>query len=260
MLAEMQAPSSPRKARHARIPEDRARAARRHGIAFAAARRLGIGLTIGALILIALGRTVPAQQSGPLSLLEPAVSAWIVRFREGAIERGVEPIPADIRAEFLGFVPEDVLDGVRWRVDGTATVAGLGIFGLRSALAITLDDVILFSGTEDAADIGIWAHELCHAIQFRRWGMTGFVQRYLADDRAVEFEAKEFRYRWELVTGRLGVEIRSPAPECGGPPRAGGPSYGAAAFIDSAFTDSAPIDSRRRATAFGEPVPRANNA
>jgi hypothetical protein len=222
MLAEMQAPNSPREARHARIPEDRARAARRHGIAFAAARRLGIGLTIGACILIALGRAVPAQLSGPQSLLEPAVSAWIAGFREGAIERGVEPIPVDIRAAFLGFVPDEVLDGVRWRVDGTATVEGLGIFGLRSASAITLDDVILFSRAAQAADIGIWAHELCHVIQFRRWGITGFVERYLADHRAVELEAKEFRYEWELATGRLPVRIPSRTPECRGTPRAGG--------------------------------------
>jgi len=134
--------------------------------------------------------------------LTPTLAAWIAAFRDAAIERGAEGIPAEIREGLSGFVPANVLGSVRWRIDREASVAGQSLFQLGAVRAVTLDNVILFADADEAADATLWAHELYHVMQYRQWGIEGFVARYLADHRAVEHEAGEFRWRWMKATGR----------------------------------------------------------
>lgn len=134
--------------------------------------------------------------------LAPALSSGITSFRHDAIKHGVASIPPEIRAALSESVPADVLDDVRWRIGGETGLIGPGLFGLSSALAVTLDNVIVFAGTEEAADPGLWAHEIYHVMQYRLWGVEGFATRFLADHQAVEREAKEFQYQWWLSSER----------------------------------------------------------
>jgi hypothetical protein len=132
--------------------------------------------------------------------LAPLLSEWIAEFRDDALDRGVERIPADIRETLSDFVPADVLDDVRWRIDGERGLVGPSLFAMSSAYAVTLDNVIVFAGADEAADANLWAHEIYHVMQYREWGIEDFVLRYLDDHGAVEHEAKEFQYRWWEAT------------------------------------------------------------
>ena len=142
--------------------------------------------------------TMPGKSYTPW--LVNVLATWIATARDDALVRGVEPIPETIRLELEGFVPTEVLDGVRWRVDGGTTVVGFGLFALGPHYAITLDNVVLFASAEDAANSGLWAHELYHVMQYRDWGIEGFVERYLDDRQALERDAKDFRYEWWKAT------------------------------------------------------------
>jgi hypothetical protein len=155
-----------------------------------------VGSELAEIVRQGLGAISPAAREK----LAPTMVRWVAGFRDDAIERGVEEIPAEIRDALSGFVPADVLDDVRWRIDGETGFFGRSLFQIGSAHAITLDNVILFAGADEAADPGLWAHELYHVMQYRQWCIEGFITRYLADHSTVEHEAKEFRYRWWKAT------------------------------------------------------------
>ena len=66
------------------------------------------------------------------------------------------------------------------------------------AAAITLIDVVLFRSDWDGRhDLKLWAHEMTHVEQYRRWGVDGFAGRYVADSGAVEREAYANADRFE---------------------------------------------------------------
>lgn len=142
-----------------------------------------------------------AQPEIPPSLLQRGASLLadlIQSARETAIANGVRPIPPQIHRALLGFFPEAMLRKVRY-ASGHAdsiTIPGLSMtYGHIDA--ITLVDVILFRD-DDAArtDAKLWAHELTHVMQYERWGVDGFAQRYLQDYNAVEQEARDNANRY----------------------------------------------------------------
>ena len=154
------------------------------------------------LAAILLGGAVVAQETS-LQTLAPTLAEWIVEFRDDAIQRGVAEIPVEVRESLEGFVPEEVLDNVRWRIDGAVALVGQNLFFTGPVRAVTLDDVILFADTAEAADVTLWAHELFHVMQYAEWGVEGFATRYLEDHRAIEHDAREFRWSWMKATGRV---------------------------------------------------------
>jgi len=84
------------------------------------------------------------------------------------------------------------MQAVRWSVGGNQlSLPGLALqYG--DATAITLIDVVLFRREADAEeDAKLWAHELTHVGQYRRWGVEGFAARYVADSGALEREASD---------------------------------------------------------------------
>jgi hypothetical protein len=135
----------------------------------------------------------------------PLLAALILESRDDALARGVEPVPEAIRAELAGYVPDEVLDRVRWCTDcGGELSLQKNTFRLQRAPAITLGHVIVFERREDALrDAALWVHELMHVMQFDEWGLDGFAQRYIEDYGAVEHEAAEFRWEWVQQTGWL---------------------------------------------------------
>lgn len=136
--------------------------------------------------------------------LAPLLASWIVASRDAAIAQGVEPIPAPIREALTGYVPESVLDRVRWRHDNGELSLPEGVLRFGEVPAMTLDDVILFQAREVALeDPKLWAHELRHVMQFEEWGVDGFARRYLSDYEAVEHEAAEFRWQFMKQAGLI---------------------------------------------------------
>ncbi len=167
----------------------------------------GTGLEViaaaGTQAVNAIGDGFEALDPAMREMLTPVLVAWVVDSRDAAIERGVEEIPREVRDVLRDFVPPEVLEDVRWRVENSEASLEQSLFRMNSSSAITLGDVILFAGLDDAADPKLWAHELFHVMQYREWGIEGFVERYLADRAAVERDAWEFRWQWMKATNRV---------------------------------------------------------
>lgn len=145
------------------------------------------------------------QQAGQLIAVD-ALARWIATSRADAIQAGVSPIPQSVRARLKGHFPEAMLAKVRYRVGmGSDYSLQTKAFQGGNAVAITLDDVILFRSADDAArNVELWAHELHHVRQYQAWGVTGFAQRYTRDHRAVEAEAYAEGARIKAAIGKAG--------------------------------------------------------
>ena len=135
-------------------------------------------------------RELIAQTAGP------ALAVWIMESRNTAIGTSA-PIPAQIRSILTGFVDEDILNRVRFKVgdNGALNIAHLTfVYGDKlygnDIIAVTLDDLIVFANQGDAYNNGtLWAHELTHVAQFKNWGIQAFAIKYARNSSGVENEA-----------------------------------------------------------------------
>jgi hypothetical protein len=164
----------------------------------------------------ALGQkqTEPAPSSvSPMiaETLAPVLASWIVSAQAAAKAEGVEPMPASIRAALTGYVPDAVLDRVRWRVGGSEMSLPQNVIRFGDVPAMTLVDVVVFQERRPALeDPKLWAHELYHVMQYEEWGVDEFALRYLSDYEAVEEPAWEFRWEFMKKAGLL-PEVPPPA-------------------------------------------------
>lgn len=157
-----------------------------------------LGLAAASDGIAALSAELAALDPAVRGSLAPMLARWIAESRDAAVHEGVEPVPQSIRAALAGFVPDEILDRARWRVDGG------GVLSLQQTLfrsgyvpAVTLEHVIVFDRERDALeDAALWAHELKHVMQYAEWGLEGFASRYLEDYAAIEAEASDYRRRW----------------------------------------------------------------
>jgi Domain of unknown function (DUF4157) len=141
----------------------------------------------------------------------PVLKNWIIESRNVALSRGVDVIPQEIRSNLQGFVADDILNRVRWRVGGGGELSlQQNAFRYGDALAITLDYVVVFKDENDALyNPSLWAHELGHVIQFRDWGIDDFAKRYLRNASSVEAQAEDHARRWSAFAA---VNLASRAP------------------------------------------------
>lgn len=133
----------------------------------------------------------------------PALIELIARSRDDALRGGVQGIPFDIRQNLKGFIPENILNAARYRVQGGGDLT-LQVNSIRygEAQAITLDYVIVFKTTNDALyNPTLWAHELTHVRQYQAWGIHDFAVRYLRSYREVENEAYQAETRYMAWAG-----------------------------------------------------------
>lgn len=143
----------------------------------------------------------------------PAIAASIRYSRAEALNAGAKPPPADVRRELEPYFSDDLLDDVRWTLAGQRLSLGsvLASWYFDEA-AVTLQDVLVFSSPDASRNLWLWAHELAHVEQYRRWGVDGFSRRYAADWAAVERAANrradqviaEIRRRRALKTAEIG--------------------------------------------------------
>ena len=147
-------------------------------------------------MIAALAWALPAKAQPviPPGLVDYAASALgglIDSARQQAIADGVRPIPPSVYRSLLGYFPPDVLQRCRFATGSSRalTLPALA-FSYGDATAITLGDVILFKSDRVAeTDLKVWAHELTHAMQYQRWGVDGFAERYVRGSAGVEQEA-----------------------------------------------------------------------
>ncbi|MBS3979856.1 MAG: DUF4157 domain-containing protein [Rhodobacteraceae bacterium] len=157
-------------------------------------RRLALALCLLATPALAQGpfeATGRAALETGLNMAAAALANALVQSRDAAWAAGTNPMPPHIRQALLAWFPADLLDSVEYRVGITedATLQSLSIrYG--DAVAVATIDIITFAYPWDAENnVALWAHEVKHVEQFRRWGLLGFAQRYVRDHQAVEAEA-----------------------------------------------------------------------
>jgi hypothetical protein len=149
-------------------------------------------------------RAPPVLSPIVVESLAPLLAGWIVSERNAARAQGVEPIPQTIRDALEGYVPEQILERVGWRVEASEISMPQNVIRFGHVPAVTLDDVIVFQERRAALeDPKLWAHELKHVMQFAEWGVDGFATRYLSDYEAVEAEAAEFRWQFMKQAGLI---------------------------------------------------------
>ena len=120
----------------------------------------------------------------------PPLAAGIRFSRAQALREDVRRMPPEVRKALEPYFQPEVLDSTRWSLAGHD-------FGVGTLLArwyyeegaVTLRDVIVFSDAQVAKNVWLWAHELAHVEQYRRYGIDGFARRYAADWRSLEAEA-----------------------------------------------------------------------
>ena len=128
-----------------------------------------------------LGNEASAQVAGA------ALEQWFNASRNSAIG-GSYPVPPEVYAALSGFSDPGALARARFRIGdgGFFNVAHDALHAGSDVSAVTLEDVIVFRGPAEAADICLWAHELTHVDQFARQGVHDFSIRYVRDFHSEE--------------------------------------------------------------------------
>ena len=108
------------------------------------------------------------------NLANPAGSALAFAIRQAKAQAsyGAQPIPPNIMGALQGYFPAEVLQSVRYNTFDNARIAlDSAVMMLNNDVAaITLEDVIVFRNGYEAQNIGTWAHELTHVLQYRSRG------------------------------------------------------------------------------------------
>lgn len=101
------------------------------------------------------------------------------------------PMPPALRKHLAPYFPPAILDKVRYNLAGRRVSLGsaLASWYLREG-AVTLDDTVVFSNSDAAVNVGLWAHELTHVQQFDEIGVDGFGRLYAFNWRLIERDAR----------------------------------------------------------------------
>ncbi len=164
-------------------------------------------LLLASLAWVLPVRARPAIAADLLDEAASALAALIDDARRQAIADGVRPVPPGVYRSLLGYFPAALLRKCH-HATGTASALTLPAlaFSYGDATAITLGDVVLFKNELVAeTDLKVWAHELTHVMQYQRWGIQGFAERYVHDSGAVEREAIDNANRFAAWLPRRGL-------------------------------------------------------
>ena len=156
-------------------------------------------------------RAQPGIAPGLLDYAGSALARLIEDARQQAIADGVRSIPPLVYRSLLGYFPAALLQRCRFATGSSRalTLPALA-FSYGDATAITLGDVVLFkSETMAQSDLKVWAHELTHVMQYQRWGVDGFAERYVRDTQSVEQEAIDNANRFLAWLPRRGLAAPS---------------------------------------------------
>jgi hypothetical protein len=163
-------------------------------------------------LLACLGWALPARAQPTIAptLLDyagGALARLIEDARQQAIADGVRGIPPSVYRALLGYFPATLLQRCRFATGSSRALTLPAVaFSYGDATAITLGDVILFkSETVAQSDLKVWAHELTHVMQYQRWGVEGFAERYVRDSQGVEQEAIDNANRFMAWLPRRGL-------------------------------------------------------
>lgn len=148
----------------------------------------------------AIGHAVRERRTQACGL---ALHPLIQQSRNGS-RRGARIIPPQIKRALMmrDVFSRDLLEKVRYRVGdkGALNLAHNTLHFNKNIVAVALIDTIVFRDDHDAQrNVQLWAHELWHLQQYRKWGLRGFALRYCRDFGAVEREAEEIEAKFSGI-------------------------------------------------------------
>ena len=148
-------------------------------------------LLMGSLAWALPARAQPSFAPGLTEYAASTLAGLIDNARQQAIADGVQSVPTIVYRSLLGYFPAGLLQRCRFATGGSQVLSLPALaFSYGDATAITLGDVVLFKSERLAdSNLKLWAHELTHVMQYQRWGIDGFADRYVRDSAAVEQEA-----------------------------------------------------------------------
>jgi len=170
-------------------------------------RRSGLRLMLAALAAwVTPARAQSHIGSALLTYAASALAQLIETSRQRAIADGVRPVPPLVHRALLGYFPVDLLQKARFAGGGAnALTLPTLAFSYGDATTVTVGEVVLFKSERLAqSDLKLWAHELTHVMQYQRWGVAGFADRYVRDSAAVEQEAIDNANRFMAWLARRG--------------------------------------------------------
>ncbi|MFQ6547429.1 DUF4157 domain-containing protein [Aestuariibius sp. 2305UL40-4] len=137
----------------------------------------------------------PSPQIDVSSYFASALTAALTQARD-TYAAEADPIPSNIRGKLTLYYTAADLDPVRFIVDRSPATLPALINGAQldaggtANHAVVAGHVIVFGNPPgDETTLYLWAHEVCHTIQYRRLGMDGFAAAYLADAEGMEAAA-----------------------------------------------------------------------
>lgn len=156
------------------------------------------------------GRQVVTEAT--VESVAPTLKNLIIYSRQDALNAGAGPLPPEVIREFDGFYGRDVLSAF-WRIgQGNDLSLQANSFRFGDRAAIALDTVLVFRSGGDANSLWLWAHELAHIEQYRRWGIDNFAKRYVRNYEAVEAEANRRADEFMNWRARRLAQAGGPAP------------------------------------------------
>jgi hypothetical protein len=140
----------------------------------------------------------------------PLLAAAIRVSQQQAEAAHVHAMPEHVRKALEPFYDADLLKRVRWTLPDSGPGLGSLLAGwyFRKGGAVTFGDVVVVSDRKMANNVWLWAHELTHIEQYRRFGIDGFARAYIDDWRGLEAAAN---WRADRVTEAIRLKKRCQA-------------------------------------------------
>ena len=143
--------------------------------------------------------TLEKQDLRYIAAARPAIFlAAALRQAQEYFEGRAQPLPEKVKTGLsLHFDPHDLVQARYVVSDDPTTLNGIinwlqvSVFGSEgSNHAVVAGNIIVFAEAPSDDNLGFWAHEVLHTIQFRRLGIDLFAHEYVLDHRAIEREAE----------------------------------------------------------------------
>jgi hypothetical protein len=122
--------------------------------------------------------------------------AFLIRQARAQANASAQPVPDAVKAALAPYFPTYVFTRARFTTRSRAGVS-LATQTLEvndNIAAMTVDDIIVFRDDNETQQLGTWAHELVHIIQYHNMGVDGFAAIYASPGaRNLEQDA----YSWQ---------------------------------------------------------------
>ncbi|MDB5366158.1 MAG: hypothetical protein JWM77_2085 [Rhodospirillales bacterium] len=133
------------------------------------------------------------------SLLDQARTTLVLAIRQAHAEaaQSARPMPPQFRQMLAPYFPADLLATVRFTTNARsgAGLQTLLMNGNGHVAAVTVDDIIVFRGDNDAANPCLWAHELVHVQQYETLGVERFALLYATRFNEIESPAYDYEQK-----------------------------------------------------------------